>query len=221
MTIVPDAAESDAGTPEITDRDPGAAAHAPEPAPRVVGAVLLVAGVVAAFTAVVLLVEKLALLADPNYVPSCSIDPVLSCGTIMRTAQAEAFGFPNPVIGIATFPVVAVLGALVLARVPLPRWTWLGLQFGATVGLGFVLWLMLESLLVIGALCPWCMVVWASMIAIWWYTTVASMAAGHLGGGPVARWLVRRHAVVVVGLWLVVAVAVLAAFGDYWASLLT
>ena len=218
MTLVPDAADRTGdhpGSDHPADRGPGIAA------PRVVGAVLLVAGLVGAVTAVVLLLEKLALLADPNYVPSCSIDPVLSCGTIMRTAQAEVFGLPNPVMGIATFPVVAVLGALVLGRVGLPRWTWLGLQFGATVGLGFVLWLMLESLLEIRALCPYCMVVWAAVIATFWYVTVATMSAGLLGGGPVARLLVRRHAVVLVGAWLVVAAAVVAAFPGYWASLLT
>ena len=63
------------------------------------GAVLVVGGLIGAVAAVVLLLEKLALLADPGYVPSCSVDPVLSCGTVMRTAQASVFGFPNPLIG--------------------------------------------------------------------------------------------------------------------------
>ena len=117
--------------------DPEGAPH-PDPRPvRGVGAVLLVGGLVGGLTAVVLLLEKLALLADPAYVPSCSIDPVLSCGTIMRTAQATAFGFPNPLIGVATFPVVATVGALVLSGVALPRWTWLSLQFGSMAGLTY------------------------------------------------------------------------------------
>jgi uncharacterized membrane protein len=183
-----------------------------------VGWVLLVGGLVGAVTALVLLVEKLRLLTDPGYVPSCSIDPVLSCGSIMRTAQASVLGFPNPVIGLATFPVVAALGALVLGRVELPRWTWLALQFGATAGLGFVLWLMGESLLVIHALCPYCMVVWAAVIPLFWYTTVHNMAAGHLGGGRVAAALVRRHGVVLAAAYLAVVVAVVAAFPGYWAS---
>ena len=86
----------------------------------------------------------------------------------MRTAQAAAFGFPNPVMGVASFPVVAAAGALVLSGVRLPRWFWLALQFGVTVGLAFVAWLIVQSLAVIGALCPYCMVVWTVTIAIAW-----------------------------------------------------
>lgn len=171
-----------------------------------------------AVAAVVLLLEKLALLSDPGYVPSCSIDPVLSCGTIMRTAQASAFGFPNPLLGVATFPVVAALGALVVSGVALPRWTWLALQFGSTAGLGFVVWLMGESMLVIRALCPYCIVVWVIVITICWAVTVHNMNAGHLGGGPVARALVRRRGVVLALALLALVAAVLLAFGDHWAT---
>lgn len=216
-----------AGVSLATDApSPGGAPAAPDPGPtpgpsaRTVGMVLLIGGLAGAGVAVVLLLEKLALLADPGYVPSCSVDPVLSCGTIMRTAQAEVLGFPNPVVGVATLPVVAVLGALVATRVELPRWTWLGLQFGATAGLGFVLWLMGESLLVIRALCPYCMVVWVAVVAVFWYVTVHNMAAGHLGGGRVARALVRRHASVLGAAWLAIAAAVVVAFPDYWAATL-
>ena len=171
-----------------------------------------------AVAAVVLLLEKLALLSDPGYVPSCSIDPVLSCGTIMRTAQASAFGFPNPLLGVATFPVVAALGALVVSGVALPRWTWLALQCGSSAGLGFVVWLMGESMLVIRALCPYCIVVWVIVITICWAVTVHNMNAGHLGGGPVARALVRRRGVVVALVLLALVAAVLLAFGDHWAT---
>ena len=198
--------------------DPEGAPHPPTRPVRGVGAVLLVGGLVGGLTAVVLLLEKLALLADPAYVPSCSIDPVLSCGTIMRTAQATAFGFPNPLIGVATFPVVATVGALVLSGVALPRWTWLSLQFGSMAGLGFVLWLMGESLLVIHALCPYCMVVWVVVIAVCWAVTVHNMDVGHLGGGPVAAALVRRRGVVLTLALLALAVAVFLAFPDYWVS---
>jgi uncharacterized membrane protein len=38
--------------------------------------------------------------------PSCSINPILSCGSVMTTPEAEAFGIPNLLIGIAGFAVV-------------------------------------------------------------------------------------------------------------------
>ncbi|RLK09587.1 vitamin K epoxide reductase family protein [Micromonospora sp. M71_S20] len=71
---------------------------------RLIGWVLTIGGLVGALAAFVLSVEKMALLENPAYIPSCSINPVLSCGSIMTTSQAEVFGFANPLIGLATFP---------------------------------------------------------------------------------------------------------------------
>ena len=185
---------------------------------RGVGLVLLVGGLVGAVAAVTLLLEKLALLTDPGYIPSCSIDPVLSCGTIMRTAQAGVFGFPNPIIGVATFPLVAGMGALVVSGVRLPRWCWFALQGGATLGLAFVLWLVVQSVTAIHALCPYCMVVWVVVLAVFWYVTAHNMATGDLGGGRLSQTLVRRHGVVLALGYVALAAVVVASFPDYWAS---
>ncbi|WZH51325.1 MAG: vitamin K epoxide reductase family protein [Nocardioides alkalitolerans] len=68
---------------------------------RRIGWLLLVAGVVGAVAAVTLLLERIQLLQDPSYIPSCSLNPVLSCGSVMTKEQARVFGFPNPVIGVA------------------------------------------------------------------------------------------------------------------------
>jgi len=92
----------------------------------------LIAGAVGLLAASVLLVEKIALLEDPTYVPSCSINPILSCGSIMKTDQSEAFGFPNPIIGVAGFAIVVTVGAGILAGGRFRRALWLGLQAGAT-----------------------------------------------------------------------------------------
>ena len=79
-------------------------------------------GLVGFLAALVLAVEKYALLADPAYVPTCSLNPILSCGSIMASPQAEAFGFPNPLLGVAGFPVVAATGAALLAGGRLAEW---------------------------------------------------------------------------------------------------
>ena len=98
----------------------------------------------------------------------------------MTTSQAEAFGFANPLIGRATFPVVAATGAALLARARLPRWWWLGLQAGVLFGVGFVHWLFFQSLYRIGAHCPYCMVVWVVMIVLFAYLTPHNLDRGHL-----------------------------------------
>jgi len=179
-------------------------------------------GFVAAFT---LMVEKLALLEDPSYVPSCSINPILSCGSIMRTEQAEAFGFPNPLLGIAGFAVVTTVGAALLAGASFRPWFWVGLQLGATAAIVFVHWLIFQSLYRIDALCLYCVAVWIVTIPIFWYTTLRGLAVvrtrvhGHRTGVAL-RWLDDYHGVVLTVWYLTVAALVAERFWDYWSTLL-
>ncbi|WP_243395372.1 vitamin K epoxide reductase family protein [Nocardioides currus] len=172
----------------------------------------------------VLLAEKIALLTDDTYVPSCSINPVLNCGSIMRTAQAEAFGFPNPIIGVAAFPVVATVGAALLAGAAMTSWFWRGLQAGVTFGIGFVLWLVFQSLYRIDALCPYCMAVWAVTWPVFLYVTMRNARSGVLGGT-----ILRSQTTVVLGEWhapillagyVLILALIVERFWTYWSTLL-
>src|SRR3954462_6085000 len=148
---------------------------------------VLIAGAVGLAAALTLTVEKIEILINPDYVPSCSINPVLSCGSVMITPQASAFGFPNPLIGIVSFTIVVVTGVLAVTRVRLPRWYWVGLTGGTLLGAAFIHWLIFQSLYRIGALCPYCMGVWAVTIPL--LVVVASTARQPLQSNPVARVL--------------------------------
>ena len=97
---------------------------------------IIIAGIAGLASAFTLTVEKIELLIDPTFVPSCNLNPVLSCGSIMVTPQASAFGFPNPLIGIVAFTVVVTTGVLAFAKVRLPQWYWVGLTIGTTLGRG-------------------------------------------------------------------------------------
>ncbi|MFF4189665.1 vitamin K epoxide reductase family protein [Nonomuraea sp. NPDC001831] len=177
------------------------------------------AGFAAAFT---LSVEKIALLKNPAYVPSCSLNPVLSCGSVMNTPQAEAFGFPNPLLGVAGFAVVTAIGVVLLTGAALPRWFWLGLQTGVTFGVVFIHWLIYQSLYVIGALCPYCMVVWAVTIPIFWYVTLHNLRQRHLPGvraGRAVQAVVSYHAVPLTVWFLTVVTAIGVRFWSYWSTL--
>jgi uncharacterized membrane protein len=187
---------------------------------RGLSTLLAIAGAVGFVAAFVLAVERIALLEDPDYVPTCSFNPILSCGSVMQTWQAEAFGFPNPLIGIAAFAVVTTVGVVLLAGSSLPRWFWLGLDAGALFGVVFVHWLIVQSLYSIGALCPYCMVVWVVTIPIFWYVTVHNLQAGHLPApASLRRFVVRNRGLVLAAWYLVVAGLVLVQFWEYWASL--
>ncbi len=94
----------------------------------------------------------------------------------MTTPQAEAFGIPNPILGVAGFAVCATIGAALLAvndfLIAGSGW---GLQAGVTFAVVFVHWLIFQSLYRIGALCPYCMVVWAVTIPIFVGVTVTDL----------------------------------------------
>ncbi|TGN66643.1 vitamin K epoxide reductase family protein [Nocardioides eburneiflavus] len=194
-----------------------------EPQERPLAIGLLVGGLVGLVAAAVLLIERIRLAEDSGYVPTCSINPVLSCGSVMESAQASLLGFPNPVIGVAAFPVVIATGAAMLAGARLARWYWAGLQAGVTAAMVFVAWLVFQSLYRIGALCPYCMVVWAVVIPLFWYVTARNAAAGVLGsppGGRLATGLLDWRAPLVFGTFLLVVLLVLERFWTYWSTLL-
>lgn len=179
---------------------------------------VLIAGVVGLAAAITLTIEKIKLLQNPAYVPSCSINPVLSCGSVMVTPQAAAFGFPNPLIGIAAFSVVVVAGVLAVAKVSLPQWFWAGLAAGTLLGVVFVHWLIFQSLYVIGALCPYCMVVWSVTIPL--LVVVSSIALRPLAGNAVARFVYQWRWSLVVLWFTALILMILARFWNYWSTLI-
>lgn len=179
---------------------------------------ILIAGVLGLAAAIALTVEKIELLIDPEYVPSCSLNPVLSCGSVMITPQASAFGFPNSLIGIVSFTIVLVTGVLALARVELPRWYWAGLATGTLLGAAFVHWLIFQSLYRIGALCPYCMVVWAVTIPLLVVVAVIALAPQH--GNAVTRVL-HTWRWSLVALWFTALILlILVRFWSYWSTLI-
>jgi uncharacterized membrane protein len=186
---------------------------------RRAGAVwILIAGVIGLAAAFTLTVEKIEILINPDYVPSCSLNPVLSCGSVMITPQASAFGFPNPLIGIVAFTVVVVTGVLALAKVALPRWYWAGLAVGTLLGTAFVHWLIFESLYRIGALCPYCMAVWAVMIPLLVVVTAIALRPSESGNGAVRLLYTWRWSLVAV--WFTALILmILVRFWDYWSTL--
>ena len=210
-------AEPQAELPDATRRDEATP-------PRALAWLLLAGGLLGVAASLVLAIEKYALLADPSYVPTCSLNPVLSCGSVMISPQAAAFGFPNPLLGVAGFPVVAATGAAMLAGARLAAWYWAGLQIGTTAAVVFVHWLIFSSLYRIGALCPYCMVVWAVTIPVFWYVTMrntGAIAPRLPGALRRALGLAQRRSGVILTVWfLVIAAGIVQRFWLYWSTLL-
>ncbi|PIZ63889.1 Vitamin K epoxide reductase [Candidatus Saccharibacteria bacterium CG_4_10_14_0_2_um_filter_52_9] len=173
--------------------------------------ILIIVGVIGYTAAFIIMVDKMLVLENPNYVPSCDTNPVISCGSIMQSAQAKAFGFANPLIGLGAFPVLAFVGVAILAGARFKRWFWLGLNAGLLFGIGFVHWLFFESVYRIGALCPYCMAVWAVSITGFWYVTLYNIDSKFIRlpkgrANRVYDWI-RRHHIDIVVLWLLIIAA--------------
>ncbi|OBB83695.1 hypothetical protein A5760_10215 [Mycobacterium colombiense] len=194
------------------------------PAPRVPALSawwVLIAGLIGLVASMTLTVEKIDILENPSYVPSCNINPILSCGSVMITPQASLLGFPNPLLGLVAFTVVVVTGLLALTKVALPQWYWVGLTVGVLVGAVFVHWLIFQSLYRINALCPYCMVVWAVTMSL--LVVVASIAyrpaLEDRKTGP--AWLLFQWRWSIAALWFTaVFLLIMARFWDYWSTLL-
>jgi uncharacterized membrane protein len=182
---------------------------------------VLIAGVIGLIASATLTVEKIEVLLNPSYVPSCNLNPIVSCGSVMTTPQASALGFPNSLIGIGAFTVVTVTGVLAVTKVRLPQWYWVGMTVGTLVGAAFVHWLIFQSLYRIGALCPYCMVVWVATISL--LVVVASIAfrpSGESHGGAITRELYRWRWSIATIWFTAVVLLIQARFWDYWSTLI-
>jgi uncharacterized membrane protein len=116
-----------------------------------------ISGFIASF---LLTVDKIKLLKDAQFNPSCNINEVLNCKSVMLSKQAEVFGFPNSLIGLAAFAIFIAIAVALFGDIQFPGWFWKLALVGTLLGIFFSHWLAQQTTFVIGALCPYCMVAW-------------------------------------------------------------
>ncbi|MDX3801935.1 vitamin K epoxide reductase family protein [Streptomyces sp. AK04-3B] len=147
---------------------------------RAFALLLVLTGAAGLLASWVITLDEFKLLEDPGFTPGCSLNPVVSCGSVMRSEQASVFGFPNPMLGLAAYGAVVCVGMSLLARAAFPRWYWLTFTAGCLFGVGFVSWLQFESLYRINALCLWCCLAWVATILAFWYAVSFDVRNGFL-----------------------------------------
>jgi uncharacterized membrane protein len=186
---------------------------------RWLGALLLVAGLAGLAAAAALAIEKQRLLENPFYVPACSLGEAVDCGSVMRSRQATTFGVSNAFVGLAGFGGLLATGMLLTTGAQLTRaYRWI-LQVGLTLAVVFVHWLIFHALYRIGALCPFCMVVWAATIPSFWYVTLDNTRA-LAPRNPLVSALHRNHGIVLTAWMLLIALLVVERFWAPWDSVL-
>ncbi|MFM6980719.1 MAG: vitamin K epoxide reductase family protein [Micrococcales bacterium] len=130
----------------------------------IIGAIL---GWYASFS---LVLERIHVAENADALASCDLNPILSCKSVMLSAQAKLFGFPNPIIGLAAFFAPLLVAFAVLAGAKFKTWFWHMYLLGIALGFIFVVWLFTQTVYSIGAICLYCMVAWFGMIPMFWGT---------------------------------------------------
>lgn len=184
---------------------------------------LVIGGVLGLIASFALTLDKFEFASNPKFVPNCDFNPLVSCSSVMNSPQGEAFGFPNPLIGLVAFGVVITVGMALLGGAEFPDWFWIGLLGGTFLGLAFIHWLAFESVFVLGKLCPWCMLVWAVTITLFSYTALTVVADDHFGA---PAWLRRPAKAISKIHWLlplvwalIFVVVIVVAFWNVWPTL--
>lgn len=184
----------------------------------------LVGGLIVVWASLMLSIEVFNRLKNPGYVPVCNLNPILSCTSVADSAQSHLFGFPNYFLGLAGYAAVATIGVAMLAGAKFKRWFWRAAQAGMTFAFLFMTWLQFETIYRIGALCIFCMVLWAATGPLFWYTTLYNISAGNLKLTkrlqPVGNFALRWHVEILTVWYLIIIALILKRFWYYWQTLI-
>lgn len=153
--------------------------------PIVFAIFLIVAGALGWWASFALTVDKFLLLQNPEADLDCNFSIIVQCGKNLDSWQGAVLGFPNPIIGLGGFVAPIAVGVGLLAGARFDRWFWAVFNVGIAGALAFVIWLISQSVFVLGTLCPWCMLAWSVTIPLFWIVTARNLADGVFGRGAV------------------------------------
>jgi uncharacterized membrane protein len=135
---------------------------------------MLVSATLSLIASLVLSYDAIKLAATPSGKLACDINAVISCGKVAKSWQSDLLGFPNSFIGLMLEPVIITVAIAGLSLVTFPRIFMRVAHIGYGLGLIFALWLLSQSLFVINALCPWCLLVTISTVTV--FSTITRIA---------------------------------------------
>ena len=165
--------------------------------------------------------DTFAVAQNHNFIPSCNLNPVLSCGTVINATGDKIFGIPYPFYGIALFAILAGLGVALLAGAKFKDWYWrlyILLLFLGTLG---AYGLLLKSIYKIHALCPFCLSVDFVTTIVFWYSLLYVIGNGYLSfkwqlGNKIYTWARKHHLDIIVFWFLLLFVLIMKHFWYYY-----
>ncbi|MGO1411730.1 MULTISPECIES: vitamin K epoxide reductase family protein [unclassified Microbacterium] len=148
--------------------------------PTALGVWLIIASVIGWIAAFTLMIEKLDVLESPGTTAGCDFSVLVQCTKNLNEWQGSAFGFPNPLIGVAGWMAPLVVGVAILGGVRFPKWFWTLFTAGMTFAFGFICWLIFQSIFSLSTLCPWCMVTWSVTIPSFYAVALHAIRIGAI-----------------------------------------
>lgn len=148
---------------------------------------MLISSALGLFASLVLSIDAVVLAADPNAGLSCNLSETISCAKVGVTWQANLLGFPNAFLGLIAEPVVITIAVAALGGVRFPRWFMNAAMAVYAIGLAFAYWLFFQAYFVIGALCPWCLLVTVTTTTVFMSLLRVNLADNTFGLPPRAH----------------------------------
>lgn len=124
--------------------------------------------------------DAILLAEDPTQTLNCDLGSSLSCSKVALTWQASLLGFPNSFLGMVAEPVVITIAVAGMANVKFPRWFMFTANLVYLAGLIFAYWLFAQSSFVIGALCPWCLLITLGTTLVFFTLTTYNIRENNL-----------------------------------------
>jgi len=179
---------------------------------------MLVSSVIGLIASLVLSIDAIALAKDPAADLSCNINAAISCGKVGLSWQASLLGFPNAFLGLIAEPVVITIAVAALGGVRFPRWFMNSAQVVYLIGFLFAYWLFYQAYFVIGALCPWCLLITVTTTTVFVSMLRVNILDNNLGLPPrlhasLSGWL--RAGVDTLGVILIFAILAAMIFIKY------
>lgn len=143
---------------------------------------MLVSSALGLWASLVLSADAVVLAANPTATLSCDVSAKISCTTVGLAWQSSLLGFPNAFLGLITEPIVITVAIACLSGVRFPRWFMLTAQSFYAIGFVFAYWLFFQAYFVIGALCPWCLLITVTTTLVFFSMTRVNIMEGNFGG---------------------------------------
>lgn len=186
--------------------------------------ILIFTAIIGMLASFALTYDKIQVLTDSSYSPSCNINPILSCGSVMVTEQASLLGVPNTIFGLIGYSMLLTFGVLLAGGAKVKKWVWQIAQVVASGGVLFMHYLFFQGVYRINAICPWCFVVWMITIPIFWYITLYNLREKNINLpkkiSGVSKFAQKHHGDILFTWYLVIFGILLTHFWYYWSTLI-